>query len=105
MLGITIIEGSLLQNRMSNNFKQKMFAFQQAEVALQLAEKSINKNNFSPKITKQYSFVISTEPNCKYKQCFLITAVGQYHNAKTILHSCYTDEVEKKFRSCWWEEG
>lgn len=95
ILGLSIFETSLLQNKMQQNFSDKMLSFQYAENALRLAKKQIESN--PGKIgdhTADFSFEIKPfrDKTCQNKNCYLITAIGKKHYAVTTLQELYMVE-------------
>jgi len=81
MLAMSIVHIGLLETKMSKNYQDKIFATQQAEQNLIQKEQQLNSGNLS------VATVISTAI-CGVT-FYRIEAEGQYHHAKTNIHSTY----------------
>ncbi len=83
LLTLSVIQIGLLETKMSQNYRDKIFATQQAEISLKQIEAQLQAG----KVTKSQSTLIS-EALCGVK-FYRVNAIGTYHNTSSTVQSTY----------------
>lgn len=83
LLTLSVIQVGLLETKMSQNYQDKIFATQMAEIKLVQLEERLRKGGVA---NSQMTLISDTLCGVKF---YRVTAVGTYHTANSTVQSTY----------------